>query len=270
MSAVDALAMRRFRVAYAEQRAAEGRAYTRDELLMLPYVKSGPLARQWSVRRRTYAAFMRRVVKPLIAEARAPLRVLDLGAGNAWLAYRLAIAGCDAIAVDVRDDHVDGLGAADAYVSLEPARLARVVGSFEAVPLADEAVDVVLFNASLHYAQLLEAPLREARRLVRAGGRIVILDSPFYARVADGEAMVREKKASAASRFGSNAGALMAVPCIEFLTHTQLAEASAPLGLQWTRHHVRYPLWYEARAVRARLRRERAPSRFDLWEGTVA
>lgn len=270
MSAVDVAAMRRFRVAYAEQRAAEGRAYTRDELLSLPYVASGPLARQWGVRRRTYDAFMRRVLSPLIAASPAPLQVLDLGAGNAWLAYRVALAGCEAIAVDVRDDNVDGLGAADAYVALAPESIRRVVGSFESIPLADASADVVVFNASLHYAIDLAETLREARRVVRRSGRIIILDSPFYARAADGDAMIREKRASASSRFGANAGALLAVPCIEFLTHESLAAASAPLGIRWTHHRVRYPLWYEARALRARLQRQRAPSRFDLWEGVLA
>jgi hypothetical protein len=32
---------------------------------------------------------------------------------------------------------------------------------------------------------------------------------------------------------------------------------------------VRYPLWYELRGVRALVRRERTPSRFDLWESAA-
>jgi hypothetical protein len=32
---------------------------------------------------------------------------------------------------------------------------------------------------------------------------------------------------------------------------------------------VLYPLWYGLRGVRALVRGERAPSRFDLWECTV-
>ena len=48
------------------------------------------------------------------------------------------------------------------------------------------------------------------------------------------------------------------------------AAASRGLGLAWRRHRVRYPLWYELRPLVARLRGRRAPSRFDLWEATVA
>lgn len=270
MSAVDAPTMQRFRAAYAEQRAAEGRAYTREELLILPYLTSGPLARQWSVRRRTYDAFIRRIMPPLMASSTTPLRVLDLGAGNGWLAYRMALEGCEAIALDLRDDDVDGLGAADAYVSIVPERVKRVVASFESIPLRERSADVVVFNASLHYAVDLAETLREARRVVREPGRIVILDSPFYARSLEGDAMVREKRASAVMRFGTNADALLAVPCIEYLTLDGLTEASAHLGIRWTRHRVRYPLWYETRALRARLLGQRAPSRFDLWEGTLS
>jgi hypothetical protein len=57
----------------------------------------------------------------------------------------------------------------------------------------------------------------------------------------------------------------MALPFIEFLTRERLAAASAPIGLQWRRSRVSYPLWYELRPLQARLRGARAPSRFDLW-----
>jgi SAM-dependent methyltransferase len=270
MSAGDVRMMRHYRAAYAEQRAAEGRAYSRDEMLMLPDMTRAPLARQWSVRRRTYEEFMRRVMSPLVAASQTPLQVLDLGAGNAWLSYRLALAGCAALAMDLRDDCVDGLGAAEAFIALAPTRISRAVASFDCIPLADHGADVVVFNASLHYAVDLTKTLREARRVVKASGRIVILDSPFYENVADGDAMVREKRSSGAALFGMNADVLLSIPCIEFLTPSGLADASAPLGIRWTRHRVRYPLWYETRALRARMRGRRTPSRFDLWEGTIA
>ena len=49
---------RRFRTAYAEHRAREGRGTAGDvELLALPYLDRGPLTRQWAVRARTFEAF---------------------------------------------------------------------------------------------------------------------------------------------------------------------------------------------------------------------
>ncbi|AHG88383.1 Methyltransferase type 11 [Gemmatirosa kalamazoonensis] len=282
-----------FRAAYAAHRASEGRAYDRATLLALPYLAddSSQLAHQWAVRARTYEAFMRRVLLPMLGastlhaprstltrsgdhaergarsgERRGSLRLLDLGAGNGWLSWRAAMAGCECVALDLRDDAVDGLGAAAPYLERADGGFARVAASFDALPVAAGTFDVVVFNASVHYATDLAAVLREARRVVRPGGRVVVLDSPFYRRDADGAAMVAEKRGHAAERFGDRAAALMAVPAIEYLTAERLAHASAALGLTWRRRRVRYPLWYELRPYVARLRGRRAPSRFDLWE----
>lgn len=235
----------------------------------LPYLAGGPLAKQWKVRARTFDAFVATILRPMARRSRRPLRVLDLGAGNGWLSWRVALDGHHAVAVDVRDDHVDGLGAATTYLDGETARFDRVVASFESLPIADGHFDLVVFNASLHYALDLAATLREARRVAHTGGRIVILDSAFYAREADGEQMVMEKRRNAPARFGARAEALMALPFIEYLTPHRLEAASGQLELTWTRHRVRYPLWYELRPLAARLRGRRAPSRFDLWEAVV-
>jgi SAM-dependent methyltransferase len=258
----------RFRAEYGAHRASEGRGHHGAELLALPYLATGPLARQWGVRARSFDAFLRHVIRPAAAEADRPLDVLDLGAGSGWLCRRLADAGHYAVAVDVRDDTVDGLGAADELLRAG-ARFHRAAASFDALPLPSASFDVAVFNASLHYALDLAAVLAEAARTLRSGGRLVVLDSPFYARDADGAAMVAEKQAHAAERFGGRADALLSLPFIEYLTADRLARASADSALRWRRHRVRYPLWYELRPLAARLRGRRAPSRFDLWVSTV-
>ena len=267
-AAPDALA--RFRAEYGAHRAAEGRgAGGTAELLALPYLATGPTAGQWRIRARTYDAFAARVLAPLARAARRPLRLLDLGAGNGWLCYRAVQLGHEATAVDVREDAVDGLGAAAGYDAHLPKPFGRVAASFDALPVASGSYDLAVFNAALHYALDLRATLAEAARAVRPGGRIVILDSPFYRRARDGDAMVAEKRRHVAARFGDRADALTALPFIEFLTAEGLADASAPLGLRWRRHRVRYPLSYEARPLIAFFRRRRPPSRFDLWESSV-
>jgi len=257
----------RFRVEYGAHRAAEGRAYTSEQLASLPYLECGDagLVRQWSVRARTFDAFVRLVLEPSLRRRGRPVRLVDLGAGNGWLSWRAAIAGCDTVAVDIRDDAVDGLGGGRFYTDTLRVPISRVVASFDALPLAGGRFGLAVFNASLHYALDLRAVLREARRLVGPGGRIVVLDSPFYARDSHGQAMVAEKRRDAERNFGSRAEALLGLPFTEYLTRDRLEIASAGLGLTWRRHRVRYPIWYEARPVLAWLRRRRAPSRFDLW-----
>lgn len=262
--------LRRFRRAYALLRAREGRSAGVTALPELPDVTTGPLARQWSVRARTFGRFMTAVLEPRAREiAPRNAMVLDLGAGNGWLCYRVRQRGHRAIALDFRSDSIDGLGAAQGYRSLISPLFPRVAAAFEAIPLARGSVDIAVFNASLHYALDLHAVLGEAARVVVGGGRIVVLDSPFYRQSSNGEAMVAEKRRDAREHFGELAPDLIALPFVEYLTRERLSRASATLGIAWRRHRVGYPLWYELRPVIAWLRRQRQPSRFDLWEATV-
>ena len=260
-----------FREAYAAHRKEEGRAYAPHELVALPYLRSGPLAGQWSIRARTFSLFERRLLRPRngAVSAASALDILDLGAGNGWLSYRAHQLGHRAVAVDVRTDHVDGLGAASRYFEYLDSPFERVCASFEALPFPGASFDVVVFNASLHYALDLVRTIREARRVVRPGGRLVILDSPFYATEEQGAEMVAQKRMGAWEVFGDRADELLSLPFIEFLTAQRLATASSGLGLEWRRHRVGYPIRYELRPLLARLKRRRAPSRFDLWEAIV-
>ncbi|HUL50568.1 MAG TPA: class I SAM-dependent methyltransferase [Gemmatimonadales bacterium] len=264
------VASARFRAAYAEHRRAEGRGSGgAAELLALPYLRSGPFARQWAVRARSYEAFIRLVVSPAIARvAPRPLAVLDLGAGNGWLSYRLSRLGCRAVALDWRSDAVDGLGAARGYGSESGAPFTSVVASFDAIPTG-RRFDVAVFNAAIHYAVSLDQVIAAATRVVVSGGQLVILDSPFYERDADGARMVEAKHARALREWGPDAPDLVNLPAIEYLTRERLDRASRRLGLSWRRHRVRYPLWYRLRPLVAALKRERRPSRFDLWETQV-
>jgi SAM-dependent methyltransferase len=254
--------LRRFRTAYGVARAREGRG-GEAELLELPYVTHGPLAKEWSVRARSFDALDGRWLRE------REKRILDLGAGNGWLCYRTARSGHQPVAVDVRIDSVDGLAAAGGYRPHLKTLFPRVAASFEGLPFRTDSFDVGIFNASLHYALDLEAVLREVTRVVVAGGGIFIIDSPFYRSEEVGHQMVEEKRRSAGRQFGDLAEDLAGLPFIEFLTPRRLEEASSRLGLAWTRHRVWYPLWYELRPVVALLRRRRPPSRFDVWESVV-
>ena len=271
MSAVALTGARaRYISAYVALREKEGRgAGGPKELFDLPYLTAGPLAPQWKIRCRTFDRFVAVVLRPLERHAGRPLRVLDLGAGNGWLAGRMALRGHVAVALDFRCDGVDGLAAGAAYVKRLPRMFGRVAASFEELPFSLRAFDIALFNASLHYAENLSRALGEAARAVVSGGRVVILDSPFYRHAASGEEMVEEKRRATRHSFGDLAEDLLAMASIEYLTGERLHEAARPLGLAFRRHRVLYPLAYEWRGVRARFTGAREPSRFDLWEARV-
>jgi SAM-dependent methyltransferase len=259
-------ARRRWARAYARLRRTEGRGAGGDaELFALPWVTAGPLAAQWRIRARTFDTFLRRVVAPLERERGQALRVLDLGAGNGWLSARLAERGHRCVAADLRVDDVDGLAAAAPFARRLPRMFGRVAASFDALPVRARRFDLVVFDASLHLAEDLGRVLSEAARAAAPGGVVAVLDSPFYAHAASGEAMRVEKRRETAARFSDVAEDLLALSPVEFLTKERLADAAAPAGLAFHRRRVLYPAAYEARGVVARLKGTRTPSRFDLW-----
>ncbi len=259
-----------FREAYADLRAREGRGSGgEEELRALPYVLDGPLAQQWGVRARTFDAFVACILLPLERTHSHPLRILDLGAGNGWLSARVTSRGHLSVALDIRTDNVDGLGAAGPYARILRRMFPRVAASFENVPLRKCSFDLVVFDASLHYARDLTTALTEAVRVLAHGGSLAILDSPFYRRAESGEAMAREKRESTRQRFPDLADALLANPAIEYLTPELLNTVAHRLGLSFRRHRVRYPFWYEIRPFLAFLRHRRPPSRFDIWEASL-
>jgi SAM-dependent methyltransferase len=259
----------RWAAAYAVLRAREGRGASDADRLALPYVASGPLAAQWRIRARTFERFLSAVLAPRERAAGRPLAILDLGAGDGWLAARMAVRGHRAVALDARVDDVDGLGAARGGTPREVPAFGRVAARFEEIPLATGTFDLALFNASLHYAADLARVLAGARRVVRPGGAVAILDSPFYRTAAAGEAMLRERERTTRISFPDLADGLLALGSIEYLTSERLDAAALPLGLRFRRIRVAYPLAYELRGLRAFLSHARPPSRFDLRVAAV-
>src|SRR5580698_4009113 len=103
-----------FIVDYERIRTAEGRGSANDNFyLALPYRDlSGRNSDQWRIRARTFDCLMECVGKPDLPRG---ARILDLGAGNCWLSFRLALAGFKPCSVDILTNDNDGLGAAEHY-----------------------------------------------------------------------------------------------------------------------------------------------------------
>lgn len=179
----------RFLSRYLAVRHAEG--WTEDDLdalLALPYEdRTRRRAWMWRVRARGLAALERLIASRFGAR---PLRVVERGAGVAWLSYRLALGGHDVLATDVNLDPRDGLGAARHYVAAGVA-IARCGAEAEHLPLAARSVDVVVDAASFHYS-VQPASIREAARVLAPGGMLAIVDSPVYGSRPAGEAMLAE------------------------------------------------------------------------------
>ena len=114
---LDAQTRRQFLSEYRQIRYAEGRGSDDPaHYRTLPYTDlSARNTARWAMRGKTYRYFERRILPPIERPAQRPLQILDLGEGNAWMSYRLALRNHRQVAVDIFSDAKDGLGAARNY-----------------------------------------------------------------------------------------------------------------------------------------------------------
>ena len=123
-----------------------------------------------------------------------PLEIADLGCGEGYLAIEAARFAKRVVAVD-RSEAV--LARAKALAAQRLARRRRSAansadsadasaksdsgiewkrGELEHLPLKDASVDVALLSQALHHAEHPSKALAEAARIVRPGGRVLVLD----------------------------------------------------------------------------------------------
>ena len=244
-------------VRQGEQRGSTDAAYYRS----LPFNDlSGHFTADWQIRARSFRAFEREVLLPLERESKQPLHAIDLGAGNGWLSYRLAQRGHVVAAVDLLTNPLDGLGAHIHY----DAAFTPIQAEFDRLPFTEEQVDLIIFNASLHYSTRYETTLAEALRVLRPKGQVIVLDSPLYRSADSGAQMVREREAAFTQAYGFPSNALLSE---NYLTEQRLKELAETLHLRWTFVQPFYGWRWSLRPLKARLLRRREPARFAVIVG---
>ncbi|HYN10726.1 MAG TPA: metalloregulator ArsR/SmtB family transcription factor [Vicinamibacterales bacterium] len=102
------------------------------------------------------------------------LDVADLGCGEGYLTIEAARWGRHVIAVD-RSKDVLNLARALA-VRRKVDNITWKQGDLERLPIPDASVDVALLSQALHHSEHPAAALAEAWRILRPGGRVLILD----------------------------------------------------------------------------------------------
>jgi len=248
----------RFVSDYEHIREAEGRGSASDEFyLNLPFKDtSGAKDEHWKIRARTFDHLMSYVFKG------GRGRVLDLGAGNGWLSYRLALAGYRPLAVDLITNNYDGLGAATHFAERVPELFPRFQAELACLPFQDEQFDAAIFNASFHYAEDFSRSLGEALRCVKPGGLVVIADTPWYSRDESGQAMLAERRETFLRKYGT---ASDSINCLEYLTDQRLRALSEQFSIEWQILYPRYGWRWAMRPLMAKLRGRREPSRFRIY-----
>ena len=103
-----------------------------------------------------------------------PMVIADLGAGEGTLSQLLAQRARQVIAIDNSEKMVEfgaGLAREHGFANLE-----YRLGDIMDPPIDDASVDLAFFSQALHHAANPQRAVHAAHRILKLGGRIVILD----------------------------------------------------------------------------------------------
>jgi arsenite methyltransferase len=116
-------------------------------------------------------------VPTAVADLHKGETVLDLGSGagaDVLISARRVGASGKAIGLDMTDEMLELARANAAEAGVENVEFVK--GYIEAIPLADESVDVVLSNCVINLSADKRKVLSEAARVLRPGGRFAVSD----------------------------------------------------------------------------------------------
>jgi SAM-dependent methyltransferase len=102
-------------------------------------------------------------------------RLLDLGCGGGHVSYRAAPFAGEVIAADVTARILDVVARTASERGLHNVTTRQAAA--EILPFDDAFFDVVICRFSAHHWQDMEAGLRQARRVLAAGGRAMFIDT---------------------------------------------------------------------------------------------
>ena len=221
--------------------------------------------RRWEIRAKTFRHFEREILAEVAAESEPPLTILDLGAGNGWMSYRLARLGYRPVAVDVLTNSWNGLGAASHYCPELPELFPRFQAEFDNLPFADGQFDCAIFNASFHYSEGFDRTIAEAVRCLRPGGVLIIADSPTFPVEAWMPGSQHRTTDCDLEEFGLCAE-LLAGEC---LTPQRLIALEALHDLEWSTYRCWYGFGWASRSWFARLGRKTTLPELILYSAQV-
>ena len=103
-----------------------------------------------------------------------PMRIADLGAGEGTFSLLLAQRALQVIAVDTSARMIEVSSQQASRHGIENIDYRQ--GDMEELPIEEATMDLAFFSQSLHHALHPDRALAEACRILKPGGRVVILD----------------------------------------------------------------------------------------------
>lgn len=113
-----------------------------------------------------------------VPSGRVEGRVLELGGGTGFFSINLVLGGHVEGEVTVSDISPRMLEVAERNAAEHGVSIETAVADAEQLPFPDDSFDLVVGHAFLHHLPVPELALREAFRVLRPGGRLVIAGEP--------------------------------------------------------------------------------------------
>lgn len=155
---------------YIAVRQQEKRIYTDEQLQLLPDIDH-IYYDEWKIRKRSSER-----LTAYLAKKRRFLKILEVGCGNGWLSAKLSnIPNSRVTGLDINQLEIE-----QANRVFKKDNLEFIYDSFNDNTFDSEKFDVIVFAASLQYFPSVINVLKQALTILRAGGEVHIIDTPFY------------------------------------------------------------------------------------------
>jgi hypothetical protein len=140
--------------------------------------------------------------------------------------------------------------------------IVAVQADFDALPFSKGQFDLLVFDASLHYAPDPRRTLLDASRMLAMGGALAVMDSPMFDSDRDGLMMADAQIGRIRQQYGL---AEPIRPGKGYLTFDALDATAADAGMRGRFFSSQGTLGWRARRSVSRLRLGRAPASFGAW-----
>ncbi len=155
---------------YIAVRQQEKRVYTDEQLQLLPDIDH-IYYDEWKIRKRSSER-----LTAYLEKKHKFLRILEVGCGNGWLSAKLS---------DIPNTRVTGLDINQVEIEqanrvFKKPNLEFIYDSFNENTFDYEKFDVIVFAASLQYFPSVVNVLKQALTILKNGGEVHIIDTPFY------------------------------------------------------------------------------------------
>lgn len=159
-----------FEELYIAVRQQEKRLYTDEQLQLLPDIDH-IYYDEWKIRKRSSER-----LTAYLSKKRECLKILEVGCGNGWLSAKLSnIPNTKVTGLDINQIEID-----QANRVFKKDNLEFIYDSFNDNTFDNQQFDVIVFAASLQYFPSVINVLKQALSILRQGGEIHIMDTPFY------------------------------------------------------------------------------------------